>query len=76
MVLGAAFDSNVMSYHVLIIMKAQGVLVGRGGADPRMSGEAEPSHQGSGEAEPTLGGRARRNQSSVIWTRNAVVFPS
>ena len=27
MVLGAAFDSNVMSYPVLIFMKAQGVLV-------------------------------------------------
>ena len=28
MVLGAAFDPNVKSYPVLILMKAQGVLVG------------------------------------------------
>ena len=52
MVLGAAFDSNVMLYPVLIIMKAQGVLVGRGGVCPRPSGEAEP----------VLSRRARRSQ--------------
>ena len=76
MVLGAAFDLNVMSYPVLIIMKAQGVLAGRGGAGPRTSGEADPSHRGSGEvepsprgsgeAEPALSHRARRSQPSDV----------
>ena len=52
MVLGTAVDSNVLSYLVLIIMKEQGVGVGRGRASPQPSGEAESSPRGSGEAEP------------------------
>jgi len=65
-VLGAAFDPNVKSYPVLILMMEQGVFVGRGGVCPRPSGELESSprglgeaefdHQGSGEAEPSSRG--------------------
>ena len=66
MVLGAAFDSNVMSYPMLIFMKVQGVLVGRGGARPRTSGGAEPA----------LRRRARRNQASVVRARSVVAFLS
>ena len=58
MVLGIAVDLSVLSYPVLIIMKEQGAVVGRGGAYPGTSGEAEPA---SGEAEPALGHRARRS---------------
>ena len=124
MVLGTAFDLNVLSYLVLVIMKEQGVIVrrgrlcpsrrarrslpsavGRGGTCPRTSGVAEPALGGrvrqsqplavgrgrarprmSGEAEPAishqarwslaLGGRARRNQSSVVRTRSVVAFSS
>ena len=42
MVLGTVFDSNVLSYLVLVIMKEQGVIVERGGVCPRPSGKAEP----------------------------------
>ena len=56
MVLGAVFDLNVMWYPMLILMKARGVLVGRGGASPRPSGKAEP----------TIGRRARRSPPSVV----------
>ena len=56
MVLGTAVDSNVLSYPVLVIMKEQGEVVGRGGACP----------QPSGEAEPALGHRARRSQPSAV----------
>ena len=40
--------------------------VGQGGASP----------QSSGEAEPALGGRARQNQSSVVWARSVEAFLS
>ena len=52
MVLGTAVDPNVLSYLVLVIVKEQGAVVGRGGASPQPSGEAESSPRGSGEAEP------------------------
>ena len=42
MVLGTAVDLSVLSCPMLIIMKEQGVDIGRGRAGPRMSGEAEP----------------------------------
>ena len=64
MALGTAVDSNVLSYPVLVFMKEQGVAVGRGGP------------QTSGEAGPALGGRARRNQSSIIRARSAATFLS
>ena len=51
MALDTAVDSNVLSYPVLVFMKDQGVVVGRVGARPRASDEAEPSPQRSGEAE-------------------------
>ena len=41
MVLGTAVDLNVLSYLMLVIMKEQGAVVGRGGASPQPSGEAE-----------------------------------
>ena len=56
MVLGMAVDSNVLSYPMLVSMKEQGAVVGRGGASPR----------GSGEAEPALGRRARWSQPLAI----------
>ena len=43
MALGTTVDSNVLSYLVLIIMKEQGTVVGRGEACPQTSGEAEPA---------------------------------
>ena len=56
MFFGTAIDLSVLSYPVLIIMKEQGAVVGRGGASPRMSGEAEPA----------LGRRARWSLPSDI----------
>ena len=56
MVLGTAVDSNVLFHHVLVIMKEQGAVVGRGGASPRPSGEAEPA----------LSRWARRSQPSDV----------
>ena len=72
MVLGTAVDSNVMSYPMLVIMKKQGVVVGRGGTSPGTSSEAEPALGGgayprtSGDAEPALRRRVRRSQFSDI----------
>ena len=43
MALDTAVDSNILSYPVLVFMKDQGVVVGRGGASPQSSGEAEPA---------------------------------
>ena len=51
MVLDTAVDSNVLLYLVLVIIKEQGAIVGRGEACP----------QPSGEAEPTLGHRVGQN---------------
>ena len=56
MALDIMVDLNVLLYHVLIFMKEQGAIVGRGRAFP----------QPLGEAEPTLGCRAGRNQPSDI----------
>ena len=56
MVLGTAVDSNVLSYPMLVIMKEQGAIVGRGGAYP----------QSTGEAEPALGRQARQSQPSDV----------
>ena len=52
MVLGTAVDLSVLSYPMLVIMKEQGADVGRGGASPKTSGEAEPA----------LSRRTRRSQ--------------
>ena len=65
MVLGTAVDSNVLSYLVLVIMKEQDAVVGRGGASPLPSGEAESSPRGSGEAEPIFR-RPGKKCSSVL----------
>ena len=43
MALGTAVDSNVLSYPVLVFMKEQGAVVGRGGASPQTSSEVEPA---------------------------------
>jgi len=43
MVLGTVVDSNVLLYPVLVFMKDQGAVVGKGGASPQSSGEAEPA---------------------------------
>ena len=43
MVLGTVVDSNVLFYLVLVIMKEQGAVVGRGGASPQPSSEVESS---------------------------------
>ena len=56
MVLGTVVDSNVLSYPVLVIMKEQDAVVGRGGASP----------QSSGKAEPTLRRRVGQNQPSDV----------
>ena len=56
MALDTTVDSNVLSYPVLVFMKDQGAVVGRGGVSPR----------GSGEAEPALGRRARWSQPLAI----------
>ena len=56
MVLGTTVDSNVLSYPVLVIMKEQGAVIGRGRASPRTSGEMDP----------ILGRRARRSQPSEV----------
>ena len=66
MVLGTAFDLSVLSYPVLVIMKEQGANVGRGGACPRTSGEAEPA----------LGRRARRSLPSAVGQGGASPRPS
>ena len=56
MVHGTAVDLSVLSYLVPIIMKEQGAVVGRGGASPGTSGEAEP----------VPGRRVRRSHSSDV----------
>ena len=56
MVLGIMVDLSVLSYPVLVILKEQGVVVGRGGAHPRTSGGAEPA----------LRRRARQSLPSAI----------
>jgi len=66
---GTAFDSNVLSYPVLIIMKEQGIIGGQGGACPRPSCKTEPvlsrrarqdlpSDIGRGKACPQTSGEA------------------
>ena len=53
MVLGTVVDSNVLSYPMLVIMKEQGAVIGRGRACPQTSGEAEPASAiGRGGASP------------------------
>ena len=61
MALGTVVDSNVLSYPVLIIMKEQGAVVGRGGACPQTSGEAEPALSRRARQSLALGGQARWN---------------
>ena len=69
MALGTVVDSNVLSYPVLVFMKEQGVVIGRGGASPQTSGEAvptlshrawwrQPSDVGQGGASPQTSGEA------------------
>ena len=41
MALGTTVDSNVLSYPLLILMKEQGKVIGRGGACLQTSGEVE-----------------------------------
>ena len=41
MVFGMVVDSNVLSYPVLVSMKVQGAVIGRGGASPQTLGEAK-----------------------------------
>ena len=43
MFLNTAVDSNVLSYPMLVNMKEQGAVVGRGGVSPLTSGEVEPA---------------------------------
>ena len=43
MALGTAVDSNVLLYPVLVFMKEQGAVVGRGGAYPQTSVKAGPA---------------------------------
>ena len=57
MVLDTAVDSNVMSYPVLVFTKDQGVVIGRGGASPEWSGEAEPIFRRSG----------KKRSSALVW---------
>ena len=66
MVLGTAVDLSVLPYPVLVIMRGQGVDVGRGGASP----------QPSGEAEPAPGRRARRSQPQDVGRGGASPQPS
>ena len=61
MALDTAVDSNVLSYPVLVFMKDQGAVVGRGGARPRASGETEPALSHRARWSLALGGRARRS---------------
>ena len=69
MVLGTAVDLSDLSYLLLVIMKEQGTVVGRGKACPQLSGEAEPALRrwarrsqplaiGRGEASPQPSGEA------------------
>ena len=43
MVLGTTVDLSVLSYLLLVIMKEEGAVIGRGGACPQPLGEAEPA---------------------------------
>ena len=56
MVLGIVIDLSILSYPMLVIMKEQGVVVGRGEVSPGTSGEVELA----------LGRRARRSQPSDV----------
>ena len=69
MVLGTVVDLSVLSYLLLVIMKEWSAVVGRGGAHPQTSDEAEPalSHRarqslsldvGRGRARPRTPGEA------------------
>ena len=43
MALDIMVDLNVLSYPVLVFMKDQGAVVGRGSASPQSSGEVKPA---------------------------------
>jgi len=62
MALDTAVDSNVLSYPMLVFMKEQGAVVGRGGACPQTSSEAEPALSRRTTWSSALGGRVRRSQ--------------
>ena len=66
MALGTMVDLNVLSYLVLVFMKEQGAVIGRGGDNP----------QPSGEAEPALGRWARRGLPSAVGRGGASPQPS
>ena len=80
MVLGMAVDSNVLSYPVLVSMKVQGAVIGRGGANPKPSGRSEPvlrrrarqsppSDAGRGEASPR--GSSKVEPALGGWARRS-----
>ena len=58
MALDIVVDSNVLSYPVLVFMKDQDAVVGRGGASPQSSGEVEPV---LGRRSPPFRRRVRRS---------------
>ena len=60
MALSTVVDSNVLSYPVLVFMKEQGAVVGRGGASPQTSSEVEPalSHRAR-QSQPLAMGRGK-----------------
>ena len=57
-------------------MKEQGAVIGRGGANPHPSGEVELALSRRARQSLALGGRARRNQASVVRARSIVAFLS
>ena len=61
MVLGMAVDSNVLSYPVLVSMKVQGAVIGRGGASPQPSVGIEPVLRRRARWSLALGHQARWN---------------
>jgi len=65
-VLGTVVDSNVLSYPMLVIMKEQGVVVGRGGASPRPLGKVEPvlSHRARWDLPSNVGRGGARPRGS------------
>ena len=66
MVLDIMVDSNVLSYPVLVFMKDQGAVVGRGGASPQSSGEVEPALGHRVRQSLAFSRRARRSPPSDI----------
>ena len=74
MALSTMVDSNVMSYPMLVFMKEQGAVVGRGGACPQTSGEAEPALGRRARRSLALGVQAWRSLPSVLQARSVAMF--